>query len=207
MKAFVAWLQGFAATIGGPGLFIIAFLDSSFLSLPEINDLLLISAVMEHPSRPVYYALMATAGSLAGCFALYAVARRGGEALLRSKFKEGRLASSMALFQRYGVLAILVPSLLPPPAPFKIFVLLAGVSRVPLWKFATALVLGRGARFLAIGLLAARYGRQTVDFLHAHQRTVGYSVVGLVVAGAAGYVLWRRRRCAVPRFDRDSVTR
>lgn len=196
MKTFVAWLQGFAATIGGPGLFIIAFLDSSLLSLPEINDLLVISAVMQYPHRLVYYALMATAGSLAGCLALYAMGRRGGEALLRSRFKEGRLASSMGLFQRYGVLAILIPSLLPPPAPFKIFVLLAGVSRVPVWKFSVALLVGRGVRFLAIGLLAARYGQQTVDFLHEHQRTVGYAVVGLVVAGAAGYALWRRRRSA-----------
>jgi membrane protein YqaA with SNARE-associated domain len=196
MKAFVAWLQGIAVTIGGPGLFIIAFLDSSFLSLPEINDLLVVSAVMEHPYRLVYYAAMATAGSLAGCLALYAVGRRGGEALLRSRFREGRLASSMGLFQRYGVLAILVPSLLPPPAPFKIFILLAGVSRVPVWKFSTALVIGRGARFLAIGVLAARYGPQTIEFLHEHQRTVGYVLVGLILAGAAGWLLVRGRRRA-----------
>ena len=194
MKSFVAWLQGVAAAIGGPGLFIIAFLDSSFLSLPEINDLLVISAVMQHPYRLVYYALMATAGSLAGCLALYAVARRGGEALVRSRFSSGRLESSMRLFQRWGVLAILVPSLLPPPAPFKIFILLAGVSRVPVWKFSLALAVGRGVRFLAIGLLAARYGQQSVDFLHAHQRTAAYVVVGLILAGTAAYLVVKRRR-------------
>jgi LPXTG-motif cell wall-anchored protein len=196
MKGFVIWLQGFAAAIGGPGLFIIAFLDSSFLPLPEVNDLLVISAVMQHPYRLVYYALMATAGSLAGCLALYFVARRGGEALLQSKFKGGRLTSYVGLFQRYGVLAILVPSLLPPPAPFKVFVLLAGVSRVPVWKFSAALVIGRGVRFLAIGLLAARYGQHAVDFLHEHQKTVGYVLVGLILAGVAGYLLWKRRRPA-----------
>jgi membrane protein YqaA with SNARE-associated domain len=196
MKAFVAWLQGVAATIGGPGLFIIAFLDSSFLPLPEINDLLVISAVMEHPHWLLYYALMATAGSLAGCLALYTVGRRGGDALLRSRFKGGRLASSMKTFQRYGLLAILVPSLLPPPAPFKVFILLAGVGRVPVWKFALALIIGRGLRFLAIGVLAARYGQQTVDFLHAHQRTAGLVMVGVILAGAAGYALWQRRRPA-----------
>jgi LPXTG-motif cell wall-anchored protein len=196
MKGFVIWLQGVAAAIGGPGLFIIAFLDSSFLPLPEVNDLLVISAVMQHPYRLVYYALMATAGSLAGCLALYFVARRGGDALLQSKFKGGRLTSYAGLFQRYGVLAILVPSLLPPPAPFKVFVLLAGVSRVPVWKFSAALVIGRGVRFLAIGLLAARYGQHAVDFLHEHQKTVGYVLVGLILAGVAGYLLWKRRRPA-----------
>lgn len=190
----MTWLQTVAATIGGPGLFIIAFLDSSFLPLPEINDLLVISAVMAHPYRLVYYALMATAGSLAGCLALYAVGRRGGEALVRSRFGSGRLISAMGLFQRYGVLAILVPSLLPPPAPFKIFVLLAGVSALPVWKFSLALVIGRGARFLAIGVLAARYGQQTIDFLHAHQKSVGYGLVGLIAAGIAAWWLYRRTR-------------
>lgn len=197
MKGFVAWLQACAATIGGPGLFIIAFLDSSFLSLPEINDLLVISAVMEHPYRLVYYALMATAGSLAGCLALYAVGRRGGRSLLESRFKGGRLESAAGMLQRHGMLAILVASLLPPPAPFKVFVLLAGVGAVPIWKFSSALALGRGTRFLVIGLLAARYGHQTVEFLHAHQKTVGYAVVGLLLAAVAGYLLWKRRRPAV----------
>lgn len=190
----MTWLQTVAATIGGPGLFIIAFLDSSFLPLPEINDLLVISAVMAHPYRLVYYALMATAGSLAGCLALYAVGRRGGEALVRSRFGSGRLTSAMGLFQRHGMLAILVPSLLPPPAPFKIFVLLAGVSALPVWKFSLALVIGRGARFLAIGVLAARYGQQTIDFLHAHQKSVGYGLVGLIAAGIAAWWLYRRTR-------------
>jgi membrane protein YqaA with SNARE-associated domain len=152
-----------------------------------------ISAVMEHPYRLVYYALLATAGSLTGCLALYAVGRRGGEALIRSRFRGGRVASSMETFQRYGVLAILVPSLLPPPAPFKIFILLAGVGRLPVWKFSLALIIGRGVRFLAIGLLAARYVQQTVDFLHTHQRTAGYVVVGLILAGGAAYALWQRR--------------
>ena len=193
MKAFVAWLQGVAATIGGPGLFIIAFLDSSFVPLPEINDLLVISAVMEHPHWLVYYALMATAGSLCGCLALYAVARRGGEALLRSRFKGARLERSTATFQRYGVLAILVPSLLPPPAPFKVFILLAGVFRVPIWKFSLALVIGRGVRFFAIAVLAAKYGQQAVDFLHEHQRTAGLVAAGVVLAAVAAYALWKRR--------------
>jgi membrane protein YqaA with SNARE-associated domain len=174
-------------------LFIIAFLDSSFLALPEINDLLVVSAVMKHPYRLVYYAAMATAGSIAGCLALYAVGRRGGSALVRSRFGGGRLASATRAIQRYGVLAILVPSLLPPPAPFKIFVLLAGVAGIPLWKFVVALLIGRGTRFLAIGILAARYGQQTVDFIHEHQRTAGLVVVGLVVVAGVFY-FWRQRR-------------
>ncbi len=193
MKQFIAWLQSFAIAIGGPGLFIIAFLDSSFLALPEVNDLLVVSAVMKHPYRLVYYAAMATAGSIAGCLALYAIGRRGGNAVVRSRFGGKQLDSAARTVQRHGVLSILVACLLPPPAPFKLFILLAGAAAIPVWKFVVALLIGRGARFLAVGVLAARYGQQTVDFLHEHQRTAGLVVVGLLVAGGAIYA-WRQRR-------------
>jgi membrane protein YqaA with SNARE-associated domain len=193
MKQFIAWLQSFAIAIGGPGLFIIAFLDSSFLALPEINDLLVISAVMKHPYRLVYYAAMATTGSIAGCLALYAIGRRGGHAVVRSRTGGGQLASAANALQRHGMLAILVACLLPPPAPFKLFILLSGAAAIPIWKFVVALLIGRGTRFLVIGILAARYGQQTVEFLHEHQRTAGLVVVGLLVAGAVIYT-WRRRR-------------
>jgi membrane protein YqaA with SNARE-associated domain len=192
MGRALAWLQTFAATIGGPGLFIIAFLDSSFVPLPEINDLLVVGAVIAHPYRLGYYVIMATAGSILGCLALYAVGRRGGEALARSRFGTDRLLRARGMFQRYGVLAILVPSLLPPPAPFKIFILLAGVMRVPVWRFSLALLIGRGIRFIAIGLAAAYYGQQAVAFIHQNQRTAGYVAVGIVVVG--GVIWWVLQR-------------
>ena len=194
MKGAIAWLQAFAASIGGPGLFIIAFLDSSFLPLPEVNDLLVVSAVMAHPYRLVYYAFMATAGSVLGCVVLYGIARRGGEAFVRSRFGSDRMSRYSAVLQRYGVLAILVPSLLPPPAPFKVFILLAGVAGIPIWRFVVALVIGRGARFLLVGVLAAKYGTQTIDFIHENQRTVGLVVVGLIAFGTVAWLVWRRRR-------------
>ena len=196
MKGFITWLQNFAVTIGGPGLFIIAFLDSSFLSLPQVNDLLVVTAVTRHPQWWLYYATAATLGSLVGCLALYYVSRRGGEALIRSKFGTARVARAMGLVQRHGLLALLVPALLPPPAPFKLFVLLAGVAGISVLRFSLAVVIGRGARFLVMGWLAARYGQQTIEFLHEHGRTVAIVVAGLVVAGAIGWWLWTRRRRA-----------
>lgn len=198
MKAFITWLQNVAVTIGGPGLFIIAFLDSSILSLPEINDLLVVTAVTRHPHRFLYYASMATLGSVSGCLALYVISRRGGEALVRSKFGTERVERAMHHVQRHGLLALLVPSLLPPPAPFKIFVLLAGVARIPLLKFALAIAIGRGTRYLVIAILAARYGQQTIEFLHEHGRTVALVVAGIVLVMAGGWwLLLRRRRIAL----------
>jgi membrane protein YqaA with SNARE-associated domain len=196
MRGFIEWLQAFAAAIGGPGLFIIAFLASSLVPLPQVNDLLIVSAVMKYPQAAVYYAFMATAGSLCGCLVLYEIGCRGGAALVERRFAGRRLANTTRTLQRHGVLAVLVASLLPPPAPFKLFVLLAGVTRIPRWRFSAALVLGRGGRFLTLALLAAWYGERALGFIEQHQRTVGLALVGLLIA--AGLVWWLRARRRSP---------
>ncbi len=189
----VIWIQAFALRIGGPGLFVVAFLDSSFLSLPEINDLLVVMLVIEHKTRMPYYALMATLGSVAGCLVLYSIGRTGGEALVRRRFGGPRMARALALSKRYGVFAIAVPAILPPPAPFKIFVLLAGVAAVPVWQFATTIALARGFRYFAIGVLSVRYGDDAIAFIEANGRTVALVLVALIVAGGLAWILLRRR--------------
>ncbi len=194
MARIVTWVQAFALGIGGPGLFLVAFLDSSFLSLPEINDLLVVMLVIEHKARMPYYALMATAGSVTGCLVLYWIGRTGGEALVRRRFGGPRMARALALSKRYGVLAIAVPAILPPPAPFKIFVLLAGVAAVPVWQFATTIALARGFRYFMVGVLSVRYGDAAVAFIQANGRVVALVLAGLVVAGGLAWILWRRRR-------------
>lgn len=196
MKSFLAWLQAFAAAIGGPGLFIITFLDSSFLALPQVNDLLVVTMVINHPGRLIYYGAMATLGSLAGCLTLYVIGRRGGEALLRSRFGSDRLERSLATFQRHGLLAILVPALLPPPAPFKLFVLLGGVTGVPVLQFAAAVLIGRGLRFFGLALLAAWYGQQALAYMERHGRIAGLVLALALVGGAAIWWLLGRRRAA-----------
>jgi membrane protein YqaA with SNARE-associated domain len=197
----VTWIQAFALGIGGPGLFVVAFLDSSFLSLPEINDLLVVMLVIEHNARMPYYALMATLGSVAGCLVLYSIGRTGGESLVRRRFGGPRMARALELSKRYGVLAIAVPAILPPPAPFKIFVLLAGVAAVPVWQFATTVAVARGFRYFAVGALSVRYGDDAVAFIEANGRVVSLVLAGLVVAGGLAWILWRRfgaRRTSVP---------
>jgi len=189
----VSWVQAFALGIGGPGLFLVAFLDSSFLSLPEINDLLVVMLVIEHKTRMPYYALMATLGSVTGCLVLYGIGRKGGEALVRRRFGGHRMERALALSKRYGVLAIAVPAILPPPAPFKIFVLLAGVAAVPLWQLATTIALARRFRYFAVGILSVRYGDDAIAFIEANGRTVARVLVALIVAGGLAWILWRRR--------------
>jgi len=198
MSRFVDRIQAFALALGGPGLFIIGFLDSSFLSLPEINDLLLIWMVTQHKSLMVYYASCATAGSVAGCLVLYYVGRKGDQWINR-RFNAARVERVLATFKRYGVMAVLIPSLLPPPAPFKIFVLLSGVAGISVGRFAAAIAIGRGIRYFGEGLLALRYGDQAIEFMHANGRTISLVLIGLLVFGVVAYLgISRLRRSRTP---------
>ena len=194
MSRIVTWVQTFALSIGGPGLFFVAFLDSSFLSLPEINDLLVVMLVIQHKERMAYYALMATLGSIAGCLVLYFLGRKGGEALVRRRFAGPRLDRALALYQRYGVLTVAIPAILPPPSPFKVFVLLAGVTKLPVVQFVTAIALARGLRYFGEGWLAVRYGDQAIALLEENGRAVSLAIAAVVVAAAVAYLIRSRRR-------------
>jgi membrane protein YqaA with SNARE-associated domain len=199
MERFADWLQSTALALGAPGLFVIAFLDSSFLSLPEINDVLLVWMVTQHKERFVLYATAATLGSLAGCLTLYFLGRKGGEGFVRRRFKGTTVDRAISTVQRYGVIAVVIMSLLPPPAPFKAFVLLSGVAGITAGKFASAILIGRGMRYFGEGALAVRYGDQTIEFLHAHGRTVSLSLVAVCVIGLGGWIPYSRRRAAPAR--------
>ncbi|MDQ3068108.1 MAG: VTT domain-containing protein [Acidobacteriota bacterium] len=185
-------IEALALGLGAPGLFIIAFLDSSFLALPEVADILIVWMVIEHPGRWLLYGAMATAGSLAGCCVLYEIARRGGEAFLRKRMREHHVTRGMEIFARYGVLALIVPSLMPPPVPFKPFVLMAGVAGMPRPRFIAALALGRGVRYIGEALLAVMYGRQALTYLQEHVPQVSAMLGLALLAGAAGYYAYRK---------------
>ena len=194
MARIIAWVQSFALTIGGPGLFFIAFLDSSFLSLPEINDLLVVLLVVQHKERMLYYALMATLGSLAGCLVLYFIGRKGGAALARRRLGGRRMERALTLYQRYGALAIAIPAVLPPPAPFKVFVLLAGIAGVPVLHFASVIALARGFRYTAEAWLAVRYGDQAIALIEEHGRSLSIALAVVVIGSVLAWLIWRARR-------------
>jgi membrane protein YqaA with SNARE-associated domain len=192
MRSFVHWIRTFAVALGAPGLFLVSFLDSSVLSLPEIADLLVIYMVTQHKARLLLYVVSATAGSVAGCLILYYLGRKGGEALMRKRFHAASVDRTLGAFRRHGVMAVLIPSILPPPAPFKIFVLLAGVAEISVARFTAAIAIGRGARYMAEGLLAVWYGDRALAYIHAHGKEASLIVVGLLAAGLVAYLLWNR---------------
>lgn len=185
--------MGVALVLGGPGLFLIAFLDSSFLSFPEVVDLLMMGLVTHHKERMLLYALLATLGSLGGCLVLYFIARKGGEAFLRKRFHERHVDKTLAVFQKYGLLAVAIPSILPPPVPFKPFVLAAGVAGVRPFDFIVAVLIGRGIRYFGEALLAVWYGDRAIAFLRANAKPIGLVLAVVVIAFAAGWTIWQRR--------------
>jgi membrane protein YqaA with SNARE-associated domain len=193
LRAFINWLNAVAVVLGGPGLFAVAFLDSSFVSLPQINDVLVVLMVTEHKARMPYYALMATLGSVAGCYVIYYLAEKGGEALLRRRLSSGRIDRALAVYKRYGLLALVVPALLPPPAPFKLFVLAAGVANVRPVAFVSAIAVARGVRYLALGVLAIYYGDAALELMRTKGAVIGMWLAGLIGVGAAIYYIRSRR--------------
>jgi membrane protein YqaA with SNARE-associated domain len=193
VRSFLAWLSAFALGIGGPGLFVVAFLDASFLSLPQINDLLVVLMVTAHKDRMLYYAAMATFGSVAGSYVIYYLAAKGGEAFLEKRTKRGHIDRALASIKRNGLMALMIPALLPPPAPFKLFVLAAGVARIRPSQFVIALMVARGARYVALGVLAIYYGDAARELMETNGRAVALVVVGLLLLGALGWWLIRRR--------------
>lgn len=174
------WLAVLVATMGGGGLFVATFLDSSVLTLPFIADALVIELSIARPERMPYYCAMAALGSLAGSIWIYLLARKGGEAFFHRR--AGKRARTVKRWvQGNAFLSVFLPGVLPPPIPFKIFVLAEGVFQVPLKTFVLALLCGRSLRYFLEGILAVRYGNAVLPFLMVHRIGFAVSVVGVLL--------------------------
>jgi membrane protein YqaA with SNARE-associated domain len=183
LTSFNGWKQkvvAFASGLGAPGLFLISFLDSSVLTFPVINDLLLIELSIQRPARMPLYASMAALGSILGCVLLFFLAEKGGEALFHKHAGE-RAHAIHNWVVKNGFGGMLIAALLPPPTPFKIFVIAAGVFEVRLFSFTAAITLARLIRYFGIGYLAIRYGHEALPFLAAHKWQVTLAVMGVAL--------------------------
>jgi CubicO group peptidase (beta-lactamase class C family) len=184
---FPPWLQRLVAVMGGGGLFVVTFLDSSVLSFPFLADAVVIELSIERAARMPLYAAMAALGSLAGCIWLYLLAKKGGEAFFERRAGKGAVKAKRWVAHN-AFLSVFIPALLPPPFPFKIFVLAEGVFQVPLRTFAVALLLGRGLRYLAVGIFGVKYGAQSILFLVTHG---GAFAIGAIVVLVLLYIVSR----------------
>ena len=181
------WITKIVSISGGGGLFVIAFLDSSVLSFPFITDLLYMQFVIQRPARLPYYLLMATAGSLAGCIWLYILSKKGGEAYRKRHARKapGRIQN---LVQEHAFLSVILPAVLPPPMPFKAFVIAEGVAEVPLRTFVIGILVGRGARYTVEGILAVAYGKAVEAFMVENK---ALTIIAPILLIGAVYALTR----------------
>jgi membrane protein YqaA with SNARE-associated domain len=199
MDELLAAVQPYIDRFGGVGMAVVAALDTSFVSMPNVNDLLIVWQTIKNPELWWYYAVMTTAGSVVGSLVIYYFGRKGGEAFLLKRFKATHVARVRAIFERYGLWAMFLVAFMPPPAPYKIFVLLAGVGGVGPGAFIVAVTAGRGARYLAEGWFAQHYGQAAAQFIRENlaEVTIWILVVVTVLGvGLLGWRLWRRRQAA-----------
>jgi membrane protein YqaA with SNARE-associated domain len=180
----LARLSDYFIALGPFGLFAVALLDSTFVPLPSSTDALMIILTTTHPRMMIAYALIATVGSTVGCLILYNISQRTGSRALR-RFSPAKQARVKDLIDRYDVLSVLVASLMPPPFPFKVFVISAGVFRFNVVRFGIAIFAGRMFRFLLEGYLAIRYGAQAKEVLAKNYPWIG---LGLAIAIIAFFV-------------------
>jgi membrane protein YqaA with SNARE-associated domain len=207
LAELVHWLHDFIREVpiyvAAPAMILIGTLDSSLLSLPEINDYLVVARCYSDPKSVFYFPLFAATGSVLGCLLLYTIMRRGGQAVMRRRFRAENIARVERAYARYGFLAIAIPALLPPPMPFKIFVATAGALEYPRWRFVLTVMIARGLRYTVEGALAVFYGERVLVFMRDNGLAI-LSIVGAVLVLCVGvYVLVRHLK--TPRSMRELV--
>ena len=177
---FKSWLKLTLPALGGVGLLLSAFIDSSFVPLPLVTDLLLMELSSRHPLRMPYYAAMAAVGSLVGCIWIYWLARKGGEAYY-SKTQGHPPGRIRKYIQDYPMASVFLPAVAPFPVPFKPFVIAQGVFQVPFLTFVIGTLLGRGALFFVEAFLGARYGLAAKQFLMEQKWASIALAIGLIL--------------------------
>ncbi len=186
--------------VAAPSMIVIGALDSSLLSLPEINDYLVVMRCYSDPKSAFYFPLFAALGSVVGCMLLYTILRRGGQAVLRRRFRAEHIKRVEHAYAHYGFLTLAVPALLPPPMPFKIFVATAGALEYPKWRFMITIMIARSIRYYIEGVLAVYYGRHVLEFIEDYGLMLLGSVALACFVGLLIYLIsnrWRRAKLEV----------
>jgi membrane protein YqaA with SNARE-associated domain len=193
LQRYTTWIFHLLVPLGIWGPFVVAFADSALLGMPV--DAVVAGYVYKDRSHFLLYVILASLGSALGSIPLYILGYLGGEKVLRKRISEERFQEIHASFERHEFWALMFPGMLPPPMPFKIFVLGAAVFEMRFRDFLAAIFAGRFVRFMTLSLLTLWFGPQIVDLTGRLFRQHFYSVLGTLAAGAVIWlVLWRRGR-------------
>ena len=187
------WILAVLTPLGIWGVMGFAFVDAAFLGMPL--DAIVGGYVYAAPRRFLLISAMAAAGSALGSIVIYWIGYKGGEVLLVKRIGEERFNKIRASFERHEFLALMLPAMLPPPTPYKLFVLSAGVAEMSFLRFLIAIFFGRLLRFLLLSLLVIRFGPEIVEFFgHVVARHAGLPLAIIAVAGLVGWWIWRMRK-------------
>jgi membrane protein YqaA with SNARE-associated domain len=191
LGTIAGWLHSVGMQMGGPGLALIAFADSSFLSIPQGNDILIIILSTNNTwTTMLYFVFMTVLGSVAGCLLVYWAGRQGSSFFKRRMTGE-KVERFRRMYEKWGLWSVMVPAMLPPPTPFKVFVFSAGLFKVPFWRFVFAVAIGRTLRYLLWGSLAVLYGEPVRIFMEEHIQQVGVILIIAMVALLISYAGFR----------------
>jgi membrane protein YqaA with SNARE-associated domain len=193
LSRYIAFVWAVLKPFGSWAVFAIAGLDSAFFGLPL--DPVVATYVYQDRPRFLLYALMAAAGSAAGCIILYVLGYKGGEVLLQRRLTPAKFYRIRDSFERHKFWALMFPSMIPPPFPFKLFVLAASAFEMNFWHFLLAIFLGRFVRFLILSVLVLAFGPQIIGILSAV--VIKHLIASSVLATAIGVIvvlLWYRTR-------------
>jgi undecaprenyl-diphosphatase len=179
------WTREVFMPIGDVGLFILAFLESSVFPVPP--DVLLIALALANPALALYYATIATIGSVLGGVAGYYIGLKGGRRVAKRIFSERMIERADNYFKEYGVWAVLIAAF--SPIPYKVFTIASGIFRLSLKGFIIASIIGRGARFYAEGLLIMLWGEQILAFVDENLELISLAIAGAIIS----YLVLRKR--------------
>lgn len=192
LKHYTAWIWKVLAPLGPWGVFAIAAVDGSLFGMPI--DAVVAGYVYNDRPHFLFYVVMASAGSALGSSVIYAIGYFGGETVLRKRISEERFNKIHASFEQHEFWALMFPAILPPPTPFKLFVLAASAFEMRFLHFLGAVFAGRFVRFFVLAILTIEFGPQVVHLVAslAHQHA-GWVLAGVAVVVALGVLLWWRK--------------
>jgi membrane protein YqaA with SNARE-associated domain len=192
LARYTAWIWMLLQHLGVWGVFVIAFADSALLGMPV--DAIVATYVYKDPKRLLFYVATASLGSALGSIPLYIIGYLGGEKVLRKRISEERFQRIHRSFEQHEFWALMFPGMLPPPTPFKIFVLGAAVFEMKFRDFLAAVFAGRFVRFLVLSLLTLWFGPQIVGLMGSVVRQHLGWLLGAVGGGVLVWLLMRRSR-------------
>lgn len=192
LNRYVAFLWAVLKPLGAWGVFAIAGIDASFLGMPL--DAVVATYVYQNPHRFLLYVIMASAGSAVGSIVLYIIGYKGGEVVLERKMSKTKFDKIRASFDRHEFWALMLPAMMPPPFPFKLFVLAAAAFEMRFTHFLLAIFAGRFVRFTILAVLTINFGPEAINIMRRLFLNHMPLVVGVVLAVIVALLIWRRKK-------------